>query len=355
MKFAKLFSCMYGSSLFGTRTPTSDTDWKHIVLPDVEELLLGHEISNKVKKTNEAWNVSNGADDVDEEFVPLQIFARDFFAGQTYAIELAFSIDGSHADQTFWTNETAMKRSTNPSKVEALPFFLFVRELREKYLTSEIRTLVGYVANQAHVYSMKGERLHVVKKVSEIFQEFLASHSDKARVSELHDAFSKELEAISAEYPKYFSITEYDSGEGNMLPCLKLHDRTLPFATAASFSFKAVKGLEKSYGQRAARAEKETADWKAMMHAIRIADEGIELMTNKKLSFPLPKERVERLLSIKRGEVPLDVLREELDSKLDILRDLEKASDLPSRSDEITAEFTKWLLAWLRKFYAHSL
>lgn len=98
----KLFTGLYGSSLYGTNTPTSDRDVKHIVLPDLDSLLLGKKLEAKVKKTNNQKNTRNSADDVDEEFIPLQIFARHFVEGQTYAIELAFALDGLHAEQTLW-------------------------------------------------------------------------------------------------------------------------------------------------------------------------------------------------------------------------------------------------------------
>ena len=50
----KLFSTLYGSRLYGTQTPTSDLDLKHIVLPPLDRLLLGRGVENKVKKTNTA-------------------------------------------------------------------------------------------------------------------------------------------------------------------------------------------------------------------------------------------------------------------------------------------------------------
>jgi RNA repair pathway DNA polymerase beta family len=86
-----LFSCQYGSRLYGTQTPTSDLDLKHVYLPALNDLLVGKQLANKVKKTNTKMNTRNGADDVDEEFLPVQVFARDFMMGQTYALELAFA------------------------------------------------------------------------------------------------------------------------------------------------------------------------------------------------------------------------------------------------------------------------
>ena len=37
----KLFTCQYGSRLYGTQTPTSDLDLKHVFLPALNDLLVG--------------------------------------------------------------------------------------------------------------------------------------------------------------------------------------------------------------------------------------------------------------------------------------------------------------------------
>lgn len=94
-----LFKTRYGSWLYGTNTPTSDLDYKHIVLPYLDDLLVGKRVKNEVEKTNTEKNTRNSAEDVDNEYIPLQVFAHDFLGGQTYALELAFAVDFFEAYQ----------------------------------------------------------------------------------------------------------------------------------------------------------------------------------------------------------------------------------------------------------------
>ena len=348
----KLFSCLYGSRLYGTQTPTSDLDLKHIYLPSLDDMLLGKQLANKVKKTNTAKNTRNGADDVDEEFLPVQVFARDFMMGQTYALELAFAIEGTHADQKFYVYPTLGDEDHRwyqaTGDLKHLPFYQFVRELRERFLTSNIKALVGYAVNQASLYSFKGERLNAVREVLEVLKE-LELAGETVRLG--YHAEDGRWGLLARKYPKYFKQTEYDIGDGQMRPCFVLLEKTLPFTNDLRMSVKVVKNLADKYGSRADAASADNVDWKATMHALRIVNEGTQLLTEKRLVFPFDQAYVDRLLAIKRGEVSLDEVKAELDEKLEVLKTLEQTTDLPPTSRELTEEFETWLAGWMRRFY----
>jgi hypothetical protein len=365
----KLFSCLYGSKLYGTSTPTSDIDWKHIVLPELNDLLLCKKIENKVKKTNVEKNVRNSADDVDEEFIPLQVFARHFVEGQTYAIELAFAIDGHHALQTVYDHprgivsivdgKQKLHINGDPAHWLSTPYFVdFVQELRTKFLTSNIKTMMGYVVNQASLYSFKGERLNATCELIEIMNTVSMNYNSEQyedftlnNAWNSHVKFQEDIEDLAIKYPKYFRKDVYDVGGGVMKLCFVILEKTLPFTNSLSQTFKVLHALKSKYGSRVDQASESNVDWKATMHALRIVDEGIELLSTKKIALPFNQEYVDRLLSIKRGELPLDPIKEELSSKLDQLKDLEKATDLPTCNAEFLKEFDIWLTGWLRKFY----
>lgn len=327
----KLFTCLFGSKLYGTSTPTSDRDIKHVTLLSLDDLLLGKSPKNTFKKTNKAHAVRNTADDVDEEFIPLQVFARDFMKGQTYALELAFAIDGTHAEQ----------------EVSNVFFRQFCDELRTRFLTSDIKAMMGYVVNQASLYSFKGERLNASRAVSEM----LSSFSDTDQILDVEVEFRELAAILVKEYPKYIKLTDYDIGTGIMRPCLTLLEKTIPFTNTINHSKLVVSSLLRKYGSRADAASESNVDWKATMHAIRIVDEGLRLLETHELQFPFEPAYVDRLLSIKRGEVPLAEATNELSVKLDRLKDLEKSTTLPSCSTEMEQEFETWLVSWLREFY----
>src|ERR1035438_5626454 len=127
----KLFTTQYGSKLYGTNTPSSDVDLKHVILPNLNDLLVGKKVQNIVKKTNTEKNTRNSSEDVDEEFIPVQVFAHDFLDGQTYALELAYAVEFTEAGQILHD-----------------PLFRgFCRELRNQFLTSNMSALIGYSVN----------------------------------------------------------------------------------------------------------------------------------------------------------------------------------------------------------------
>jgi len=352
-KMSRLFSCLYGSRLYGTQTPTSDLDWKHIVLPDLNDLLLCKKIENKVKKTNTAKNTRNTADDVDEEFIPLQVFARHFVEGQTYALELAFAVDGDHAQQTYFNAFNSKEMVYG----EDLLFVQFVHELREKFLTSNIKAMMGYVVNQASLYSFKGERLNATRELQGLFVDYLTILQRQAidplarDTEDFAELFMQELSALEQKYPKYFKRDVYDIGGGRMKPCLVILEKVLPYTNTVAQSQKVLKALTDKYGSRADAASESNVDWKATMHAMRIVDEGLELLSEHKLSFPFHADYVKHLLEMKRGELPLDPIKKELSAKLDKLKEMEKFTDLPACDAEFMQEFETWMVGWLRKFY----
>ena len=358
MKSTPLFSCLYGSALFGTRTPTSDRDEKTIVLPALEDLLLGKQVKNKVKNTNKEKNVRNSADDVDQEFIPLQIFAQDFMAGQTYALELAFAVEGNHAEQKLLgMGTTTYIENGKPHR----PMFVaFVQELREKFLTSNIKAMMGYVVNQASLYSFKGERLNAVKDFELALHRLLGMFQTDQhlyRLSECRELerFNELIEVLKVKHAKYFREELYDIGNGEMRPSFKLLEKTFPFTSTVEHTLGVVTKLREKYGSRAEQASETNVDWKATMHALRIVDEGLLLLREHRLEFPFSPSYVARLLAIKRGEEPLDPLREELSDKLSLLKDLEKLTTLPAQTPEMDVEFEAWLLGWLKMFYQEDM
>jgi hypothetical protein len=373
----KLFTTLYGSKLYGTSTPTSDRDVKHIVLWDLDDLLLGKKLEAKVKKTNNAKNTRNSADDVDEEFIPLQTFARHFVEGQTYAIELAFAIDGHHAEQEIFdprgkvvtslasgrTLVAVYDRNFECTDYEVPYFVEFVHELRTKFLTSNIKAMMGYVVNQASLYSFKGERLNATRELTEIFNYIKhdlkhegAVIAGNKQIEELttNDIFAEyesKFTQLAFKYPKYFRIDQYDIGDGVMKACFIILEKTLPFTNSIFQTLKVLNALENKYGARAGQASETNVDWKATMHAMRIVDKGIELLKNKEITLPFTQDYAKYLLSMKHGELALDPIKEQLSSKLDQLKNLEKSTDLPTCDAAFMEEFNKWLLKWLHKFY----
>lgn len=347
-----LYSTLYGSHLYGTNTPASDLDIKRIVLPSLDDLIMCKQVSNKVKKTNTVKHTKNSAEDVDQEDIPLQVFIKDFAEGQTYALELAFSIDGMHAHQQFHLSDDTVVMSV---LAQNNPFYKLVKQLRAEFLTSNVKAMMGYVFNQANLYSFKGERLNCAREF-----EFLlyGAHEyykdDKITIGDVVSApiWRERLAKLEAKYPKYIRLDQYDIGGERMRPCIILLEKTFPFTNLLEHSIGVLRTIIDKYGSRADAASQDNVDWKATMHAVRIIDEGLELLEHKTITLPRPPADVVRLLQIKRGELPIEPIKDELVAKLERLKDVAATCGLPSSSDfQFKVRLEQFTLNWLKSFY----
>jgi hypothetical protein len=331
-----LFSTQYGSKLYGTNNAASDTDLKHVVLPSLNDLLLGKTVQNVVKKTNKKEFTKNSAEDTDEEFIPIQIFATHFLEGQTYSLELAYAVDFTEAFQIVY--DPAFKD--------------FCHELRDKFLTSNMSALIGYAVNQASLYSFKGERLNAVRAVKNVYETFINILTANSKPTDCLTNFNLSMQEISFEFPKYVQVTEYAIDRAStMRPCIKLLEKVLPYTSTFETNLAVVKSHLKKYGSRADAASVDNVDWKASGHALRVVDEGIMLLKNRYLEFPFQNNYVDLLLQIKNGQLPYSDVIAMLNERLEELKTLEITSALPKKSPELIEQFDAWLVNWLRYFY----
>jgi hypothetical protein len=85
-------------------------------------MLIGKPLKNVVKQTN--TNGKNSNQDIDNEYIPIQIYARHFLEGQIYALEIAFSVNR----QTDLAKHCMFERFNN----ELIEMFLTIMMLSQK-------------------------------------------------------------------------------------------------------------------------------------------------------------------------------------------------------------------------------
>ena len=107
--------------------------------------------------------------------------------------------------------------------------------LREEFLTSNVKALMGYVYNQANIYSFKGERFLCIREVIKRFESYLPEARLEIFTNRWHKNSSNDF-----KFQRSFVLV--------------------------------LKKIEKGYGKRSEAISKSTeiVDWKAMMHASRI-------------------------------------------------------------------------------------
>ena len=74
-------------------------------------------------------------------------------------------------------------------------------------------------------------------------------------------------------------------------------------------------------------------DTKYAMHALRIAHQGIELITTGRISLPVPEPARGELMAVRRGELPLAEVVAELHARTAELEQALLASSLPDEAD----------------------
>lgn len=337
----KLLTIPYGSRLYGTFTETSDHDWKYIVLPPLEDLLIGIQIKNKFYSTG-SDRVKNTSDDTDTEIIALQTLAKDVLEGQTYALEVCYGA---------LQHEVIEGCVVHDDRILS-----FIKELLIRFLTSNINAMVGYAYNQAQIYSAKGDRLEKLHAFRDLL-EYAVSMDEATEVRQITPEVKlgriMDTPVLYRDLvDKTFYLTETKNPDNTSQRCFSLLEKMYPEGITIAEAMQRVETNIKKYGKRANQArENEGTDWKALSHAVRIVDEAHRVLTEQWINLPYDKETVQRLLAIKHGQVERDVIQQHLITRIDELKELQEKSTLPANNAALYAEFQDWLRIKMLQFY----
>ncbi len=326
-----LYTSLFGSKLYGTDTPESDTDYKAVFLPELRTLLRGVAIKNSVHSTGKAFS-KNGAEDEDFEYIPVQVFMRDFLGGQSYAIELAFN---------------ALQ---NPDDCHPT-FHAMCQELTRKYLTSNVKAMTGYALNQAQKYGIKGTRLNSLME----FARAVETHNvdSKAKLGSSPELCQRlwELSAEDAHVrfqwyhgPKTTDASDLQDPAFSVLE--KVFGLEISFEEAAG----RLEKMMSKYGARSYQARAASgSDWKAISHAMRVIDQAIDILEVGKLEFPLKHAAFYR--DVKIGKYTWEYVSEVLQERLEKLENAKATTSLPNHTPDLVAQFYMWYDDYLDEFY----
>lgn len=331
---------VYGSHLYGTSTPTSDTDKKVIYLPAVSSLLLNEKVATYKQRFDANGNVVNDnttmpANGVETEFIPIQSFVRDFVMGQTYAIEVAYAL---------------LPKCKNS---EPQPHHAFVCDLVKRFRNRDIKAMVDFAMKQTFDYVRRGERLNTATAVLHATDAVakMALDADQAnivpRLSAPVGNGKTILDALSEMAGLPIGTIE---NNGKTTRTLEFNGRSYMESSWLPNFRDAVVKMISMYGDRSTQSAKTEVDYKSLSHAIRVYEQGIELLETGKIVFPRP--RANYYSSVKQGLVDLDEVKKlliRLDD--DILKAIEK-SELPERTPQMIAESNVWLIRQLYNFYS---
>ena len=332
-----LCECIHGSRLYGTFSENSDYDYKVLYLPALERLLLGHPRALAVFKErpegiNENDTMPEGLPET--EFIPIQKFAFDFYEGQTYALELAFAIkQGLAVIEEDVCGESWLKP--------------FVDELLSRFLTSDVSKMVGYSMHQAQVYGLKGERLRALESV---YFAILNEIQESPRVGDTRLLDFKELLTPLQSENIIFTVIDGKNPEATGKECIQINDKQFDWSCPLTYFLDSLQKIMKQYGSRTRLASKDSVDWKALSHAVRISYQAAMLLESGKIEFPIGIAGTCR--AIKSGELSYMSavgLFADIADGLEHLRKMPTV--LPEKTVALTEEFNVFLSFWMIHFY----
>ena len=143
----------FGSHLYGTSTPESDTDFKELFVPHPKEILLGRAMNHTNLNTNNT-STKNSHDDVDHELYSLKYFLELAATGETVALDMLH------------TPANMVVKSELPE------VWKFIQDNRWRFYTTDMKAYLGYVRKQAAKYGVKGSRLAELRKVLEVLEPY---------------------------------------------------------------------------------------------------------------------------------------------------------------------------------------
>jgi predicted nucleotidyltransferase len=132
---------IFGSKLYGTDSPDSDTDYKSVFMPTEMEILTG-KIPKTINMTTGKNNSRNSAEDIDHESFSLHYFMELLYQGQTVALDMLHG---------------------NLETIQT-PIWRELKSRRREFYTKNMRAFVGYARKQAAKYGVKGSRLDAARE-----------------------------------------------------------------------------------------------------------------------------------------------------------------------------------------------
>ncbi len=275
-----LYLVKFGSHLYGTSTPTSDTDYKGIFLPTKESCFL-KETRNSIVFNTKNDGQKNTSEDIDVQLWSLQYFLQLLSKGETNALDLLFSF-------TYPEIIIHQDKRMNIIFNNYLKFFNI----------NDCNSFVGYALGQAKKYGIKGSRLGKIKQVFDFVKRQNPEEKLSIILPELINKFSDN------SYCFIKKVNNIDS----LILCGKVHIGTI-------FIKELINRLRKDYFEYGERAElarqNQGLDFKALSHAVRAIFQMDELIDTRKIIFPLENKDI--LIDIKLGKLSFSEIESIID------------------------------------------
>ena len=300
-----VMKCLFGSKLYGTATPQSDTDYKEVFIPTANEILLG-KYQDVISQGTGDSHSKNTSDDVDNDKYSLRKFINLLCDGDTFAMDML------HAT----SNPDCIISMDNPD------VWMFIYNNRSKFYTCNMKSYLGYLRKQSGKYGVKGSRLAALRKVVDVLKgvdDEVSLHYPKGdktasvKVGEIADKFPVDefLQFVEVDIPQ----------KGGKQRFYEVLGRRFQMTISVAEMKKSVYKLWDEYGDRARVAEaNQGIDWKALHHALRAGLQIKEIYETGDLRYPLKDSTY--LLEVKKGEHTFADVQKHLEQIVDEVEEM---------------------------------
>jgi hypothetical protein len=286
-----------GSQLYGTATPESDVDYTSVFMPTAYDLFSLQKcdyINESTKSSSEERR--NTAEDIDNQKYSLQRFMHLVLHGNPNLLETLFC--------------------RNPIIED--PIFTPVKENAHRFVSKHIYdSFTGFAIAQKKKLQYKALRFKQLEDTLNWLEQKRQSQiiDPSAQMSEGDAVFLNGL------------LSEYKGRKNNQ----ESFHQGLPIKVI----YEKIKDEYDGYGWRVHTDtfERLGYDVKFGAHAIRLFYEGIQLLRNRVLEFPITGQAYEDIMSVRRGEVGIDEFYTICDRYEEENRKAYAATDLPDSPD----------------------
>lgn len=308
-----VYVTQYGSKLYGTDNPNSDTDYKGIFIPNQTDVLLKRDLEHFNFNSNSDHG-KNGKDDIDLQLFSVYKFFNLLKKGETGAIDILFSM---------FREDTQVYN--NPS------FSNIIMKHYKKFYNRDLHSFIGYCVGQSKVYNVRGERFNELHLFVTYFDALVKERGEE-KLENLFADVEQIFQQKKYKYIKFFTAqTSQGSGAPREGKYIEVLGKRFLGTVSIRYFAKMISDMEAQFGNRA-RASAKGVDFKALSHAVRVINEIEELIDHDFISFPL-KNRV-YVTRIKEGKETLADVMDYLDNQLTIVQEKLENSQLPEKSDE---------------------
>jgi hypothetical protein len=315
-----------GSHLYGCDVPESDRDYKIVYIPSADNILLQcadkldpEEMPAIVKQLKKDAGIRK---DPDVEFMSYRQFLKLLCQGQTNAMDMFFAPDENFV-----------------GKKE--PEWYSLQVHKDRWVSKNAASFVGYCRQQASKYVVKLDRFEAVKNM----MDFLITNciDGSQRLEELYEGLDNLV--LSDEHTEWI---RKETAHGTEIAHISVCQTMIPVTATVKLALETFGRKLEGYGERVKSVSNmDSSDWKSMYHAVRVAEEALELLQTGKLTFPRPERNL--LTAIRLGKIPFEKVSAVIEENL---KKVEKAVEKSKLREQPDWEYADELV---KTFYRNSV